>query len=152
MSKLIATVFGVGLIPFAPGTFGSLAALPLWFALTTIGGWPLVLVSIIIVYFAGVWATERETAGTDNHDPSEIVIDEVAGQWIALLPLSFGLGVNGLLGVALAFVLFRIFDITKLGPVGWADRLNTPTGVMLDDVIAGIISAIIMILIGFIWI
>lgn len=151
MSKWIATVFGVGLAPFAPGTFGSLAAIPLWFALTYMGGWPLVLISIIIVYFAGVWATERETAGSDNHDPSEIVIDEVAGQWIALLPLSFGLGVSGIFGVALAFLLFRLFDITKLGPIGWADQLNTPNGVMLDDVFAGIISAILLILIGFVW-
>ena len=152
MSKLIATFFYVGHIPFAPGTFGSLAALPVWFALSFIGGWPLVVTCTVIAYFVGVWATAQETSGSANHDPSEIVIDEVAGQWLALLPLSMGLGVGGVLGIVIAFALFRFFDITKLGPVGWADRLNTPTGVMLDDVIAGAISAIILIIIGFIWI
>lgn len=151
MSKIIATFFGVGLAPFAPGTFGSLAALPVWWVMTYLGGWPLVVLGIVLSYAAGVWATARETAGSDNHDPSEIVIDEVAGQWLALLPISLGLGLSGPLGIALAFGLFRFFDITKLGPVGWADRMNTPTGVMLDDVIAGGISAILLILIGFMW-
>jgi len=151
MSKWIATFFGIGLIPVAPGTFGALAALPGWWALTIIGGWPLVLLGVIVAYVSGVWATGIETAGAANHDPSEIVIDEVAGQWLALLPISVGLGVGGLSGVVLAFALFRFFDITKLGPVGWADRLDTPTGVMLDDIFAGLISAIILTLIGFIW-
>lgn len=151
MSKWIATFFGVGLIPFAPGTFGSLAALPVWYLLTSLGGWPLVVLGVIIVYVSGVWATGVETLGSSNHDPSEIVIDEVAGQWLALLPLSLGLGVSGIAGAVLAFALFRFFDITKPGPVGWADRLNTPTGVMLDDVIAGLVSAIVLILIGLVW-
>ncbi len=151
MSKIIATFFGVGLAPFAPGTFGSLAALPAWWALNYLGGWPLVALGIVLSYAAGVWATAQQTAGSDNHDPSEIVIDEVAGQWLALLPISLGLGVSGLVGIALAFGLFRFFDITKLGPVGWADRMNTPTGVMLDDIIAGALSATVLILIGFLW-
>jgi len=80
MSKWIATFCGVGLIPFAPGTFGSLAAIPVWLGLTFLGGWPLVLIGITIACFMGVWATGVETAGASNHDPSEIVIDEVAGQ------------------------------------------------------------------------
>ena len=85
----------------------------------------------------------------DDHDPSEIVIDEVAGQWIALLPLAIwplpfdSAAVYYLFG----FVAFRIFDITKPGLVGWADRLVGPLGVMLDDVIAGVMAAAAMALV-----
>ena len=149
---MIATFFGTGLAPVAPGTIGSLATIPLWLLLEALGGVLLVLLAIFASYFGGVWATSEETRGKEDHDPSEIVIDEVAGQLIALLPLSVGLGVSGWPGVLLAFVLFRFFDITKLGPIGWADRLNSPTGVMLDDIIAGIISAITLCFIGIFWV
>lgn len=142
MSKAAATFLGVGLIPFAPGTFGSAAAVVVWFFFDALYGLPLVLAGIVLAYLVGVWATTRMTEGTDNHDPSEIVIDEVVGQWIALLPISMALVPMSYWTVGLAFVLFRLFDITKLGPVGWADDLNTPTGVMLDDVLAGVAAAI----------
>lgn len=148
MSKWIATVLGVGYLKPAPGTWGSLAALPMFWALHQLGGWPFALVATIAVVFVGVWAIRRETDGKDNHDPSEIVIDEVAGQWIALLPVSVGAAAAGSDVLALypgwisAFILFRLFDIWKPGPVGWADRKNTAWGVMLDDVFAGILAAI----------
>ena len=142
MSKAAATFLGVGLIPFAPGTFGSAAAVVVWVFFDALYGLPLVLAGIVLAYLVGVWATTRMTEGTDNHDPSEIVIDEVVGQWIALLPISMALVPMSYWTVGLAFVLFRLFDITKLGPVGWADDLNTPTGVMLDDVLAGVAAAI----------
>ena len=148
MTHLIATFFYVGHIRPAPGTWGSLAALPAAWALYMLTGpWGLVA-GIILSYLLGVWATRVETKGKDNHDPSEIVIDEVCGQWIALLPLAFGAARQDVSILALwpgwigAFVLFRLFDITKWGPVGWADRMHGPTGVMLDDVIAGIFAAI----------
>ena len=142
MSKAAATFLGVGLIPFAPGTFGSAAAVVVWVFFDALYGLPLVLAGIVLAYLVGVWATTRMTEGTDNHDPSEIVIDEVVGQWIALLPISMALVPMSYWTVGLAFVLFRLFDITKLGPVGWADDLNTPTGVMLDDVLAGVAAAV----------
>jgi len=88
------------------------------------------------------------TAGSDDHDPSEIVVDELVGQWIALLPLSYAAWSMDISILAMwpgwiaAFVLFRFFDITKLGPIGWADRRGDPLGVMLDDVIAGIFAAL----------
>ena len=87
------------------------------------------------------------TRGGTDHDPSEIVIDEVIGQWIALLPLSFAawnMGLNMLVmwpGWIAAFAFFRLFDIWKPGPVGWADRRGDALGVMLDDVIAGVFAA-----------
>lgn len=148
MTHLIATFFYVGHIRPAPGTWGSLTALPAaWVIYVLTGPWGLT-VGIILSYALGVWATAEETRGKDNHDPSEIVIDEVCGQWIALLPLAFGAARQDVSILALwpgwiaAFALFRLFDITKWGPVGWADRMHGPTGVMLDDVIAGAFAAI----------
>ena len=148
MTHLIATFFYVGHLRPAPGTWGSLAALPVAWALVMLAGpWALVA-GIVLAYVLGVWATGVETAGKADHDPSEIVIDEVAGQWIALLPVVFGAAMRDADLLALwpgwvaAFVLFRLFDITKIGPIGWADRMHGPTGVMLDDVIAGIFAAI----------
>jgi len=148
MTHLIATFFYVGHLRPAPGTWGSLAALPAaWIVYVLVGPWGL-LIACVLAYALGLWATAVETKGKDNHDPSEIVIDEVVGQWIALLPVAFGAWARGVEITALwpgwiaAFLLFRLFDITKWGPVGWADRLHGPTGVMLDDVIAGIFAAI----------
>ena len=148
MTHLIATFFYVGHMRPAPGTWGSLAALPAALVIYwTAGPWGLVF-GAVLSYVLGVWATGIETKGKDNHDPSEIVIDEVCGQWIALLPVAFGAASAGVEITALwpgwmaAFALFRLFDITKWGPIGWADRMHGPTGVMLDDVIAGIFAAI----------
>ena len=148
MSHLIATFFYVGHLRPAPGTWGSLAALPVAYLICSLTGpWGLV-VAAVFSYVIGVWATAKETFGKDDHDPSEIVIDEVCGQWIALLPVAFGAAISGAALSALwpgwiaAFLLFRLFDITKWGPIGWADRMHGPTGVMLDDVIAGIFAAI----------
>ena len=148
MTHLIATFFYVGHMHPAPGTWGSLAALPAaWVIYALFGPWGLI-VGIVLSCALGVWATGVETKGKDDHDPSEIVIDEVCGQWIALLPLAFGAARQDADILALwpgwiaAFALFRLFDITKWGLVGWADRMDGPTGVMLDDVIAGIFAAI----------
>lgn len=153
MSKLIATFFYVGLVPFAPGTFGSLAALPVWIALNTLGGWLLVVVGIILSFVVGIWATGVETHGTTSHDPGSIVIDEVAGQWLALLPISLSLVTAlPLFGAIFAgFAFFRLFDILKPWPVSWADNMETPFGVMLDDIFAGALAAISLIIIATIW-
>ncbi|MEB8388310.1 phosphatidylglycerophosphatase A [Rhodobacteraceae bacterium KMM 6894] len=155
-ADLVATVCGVGHIRPAPGTWGSLVALPLAWVLHMLGGPWLLVIALIIAFFEGLWATTQVTRWQDDHDPSYVVVDELVGQWIALLPLSFGAWHVGVPITALwpgwiaAFVLFRLFDITKPGPVGWADRMNTPLGVMLDDVIAGLIAAIgVMLLAAF---
>lgn len=146
------TSFGfVGLIPLAPGTFGSLAALPVAYLIHVAGGFPALAAATACVFGLGWWATAAFTAGGGNPDPSEVVIDEVAGMWIALFPLSAGLWFAGAdprlfpwPGWVGAFVLFRLFDILKPWPVGWADRLHTPLGVMLDDVLAGLMAAILV--------
>ena len=146
MSNFIATFFYVGYLRPAPGTWGSLVALIAGYLLITYTGPYGLIISIFICVFLGYWATGEHTYNKDDHDPSEIVIDEVAGQWIALLPIALVnlSGVTQVLIYLLAFVGFRIFDITKLGLVGWADRQDGPLGVMLDDIIAGMMTAIIV--------
>ena len=119
-----------------------------------LGGWPLLVALSVVAFGAGTWATGVETRGKANHDPSEIVIDEVVGQWIALLPVAYGAGMMGISpdrlwpGWIAAFALFRLFDITKPWLVGWADRRDDALGVMLDDVIAGVFAAIGVIVLG----
>lgn len=150
-ARLIATFFGVGLLRPAPGTWGSLAALPVAWLLHGLGGFPALAAATVAVVLLGWWVTALATRGQDNHDPSEIVIDEVAGMWIALWPLSLGLWMAGAEpwlfpwpGWVAAFVLFRLFDIWKPGPVGLADRRRDALGVMLDDVIAGLMAALLV--------
>lgn len=145
IARAVATVGFVGLLRPAPGTWGSLVALPLgWLAMQA---GPLAFALLIVATAAaGWWATSVVTAEGDP-DPGEVVIDELVGQWIALLPVAVGAAAAGAPLLALwpgwiaAFVLFRVFDVWKPGPVGWADRLHGPTGVMLDDVVAGALAA-----------
>lgn len=147
-ARAVATVFGAGLLPRAPGTWGSLAALPAAWLLHGLGGFPLLAAATGAVILLGLWAVAEAGRELPDKDASEFVIDEVAGQWIALWPLSAGLWWMaaepwlfpwpGWVG---AFVMFRIFDILKPPPVGWADRMNSPLGVMLDDVLAGVMAA-----------
>lgn len=147
MTRAIATLAYIGLLRPAPGTWGSLAALPLGWVLHVLGG-PLLLIAATGAVFAlGLWATAAETRRSGVEDPSEIVIDELAGQWVALWPLSLGAAHAGAAITALwpgwiaAFLLFRFFDIVKPGPAGWADRRGDALGVMLDDAIAGAFAA-----------
>ncbi|MEM8773885.1 MAG: phosphatidylglycerophosphatase A [Pseudomonadota bacterium] len=147
-SVIITSFFGAGFLRPAPGTWGSLAALPTAWVLHVAGGPILLIFGAVAAFALGWWATAQETKGKSDHDPSEIVIDEVLGQWIALLPVSVGASHSGVgmldlwPGWVSAFVLFRLFDIWKPGPVGWADRRNDALGVMLDDVMAGLLAAV----------
>lgn len=148
IARHIATVGGVGYLPMAPGTFGSLAAIPLTWALHAAGGFALVAAATIAVTVAGWWASREMLAGAED-DPSEIVIDEVAGMMVALWPLSLGLTMMGAgpdvfpwPGWVLGFVLFRFFDIVKPPPVRWFDRPG-PVGIMADDLVAGGLTALI---------
>lgn len=157
LARIVGTVCGVGYMRPAPGTWGSLAALPLAWALHVLGGFPLLVAASVLVFLSGWWATAVMTADTSDEDPSEIVIDEVVGQWIALFPLSLAawrLDVEILAlwpGWVAGLALFRLFDITKWGPVGWADRRGDPLGVMLDDVFAGIAAAAGVFLLAGLW-
>lgn len=151
MSRLIATFFYVGLLRPAPGTWGSAAAVFVAYLIHRLGSFPLLCAATIAVSLIGYFATRAATAGTDDPDPSEIVIDEVAGQWLAIWPASFAIwqfdptsGDMPYAFLGAAFVLFRFFDIIKIGPVRWADRRKDAIGVMLDDILAGAIAAAIL--------
>jgi len=148
-TRLITTFGGVGTLPGAPGTWGSAAAIPLTWALHWLGGAPLVVVATFVIFAVGWWATAADPRAAAD-DPGEIVIDEVAGQMIALWPLSIGLWVAGhpahlypWPGWVGAFVLFRLFDILKPPPIRWVDRPGA-LWIMLDDVLAGVAAAIVI--------
>ncbi|MGJ8626539.1 MAG: phosphatidylglycerophosphatase A family protein [Sulfitobacter sp.] len=148
LPQLIATLLGVGYIRPAPGTLGSLVALPWAWLVHVIGGFPLLVIGVIAAFIKGWWATAQMTKDSDDHDPSEIVVDELVGQWIALLPLSYAAWSMQISILAMwpgwiaAFALFRLFDIWKPWIIGWADRRGDALGVMLDDVFAGVFAAI----------
>ncbi len=136
IATLLSTFFGIGYARVAPGTVASAAALPFaWLILWKLGPSSLLIASAL-VYAAGVWSCGVYAARTGGADPSECVLDEVAGQWLAcaFAPLS-------LLGFAIAFALFRLLDISKLWPVSLGERLAGGWGIMTDDMIAGAVTA-----------
>ena len=133
-AHILATWFWTGLSPKAPGTIGSLAALPFGYALMYYGGRFYLMIGIVAVFVIGTVATHLYCTQTGRTDPGEVVIDEVAGQWIPLLVAGFNP-----LYYAIAFVLFRLFDIWKPWPIGWLDqRVKGAFGVMVDDIAAGL--------------
>jgi len=135
---LLATWFGFGIIPHAPGTWGSAAAIPFGLTLYAAGGIPALLAGIVVISLIGYWAAARFDEEMGTKDSKMIVIDEVAGQWIALLPA----GLNPLL-VVLSFICFRAFDILKPWPVSHFDKnVKGAAGVMGDDILAGTFAAI----------
>ena len=146
IARWIAVVGGIGLFRPAPGTWGSLAALPLAWVVMQAGAAAFTLATLALIP-VGWWAIAAATRGQADHDPGEIVVDEVAGQWVALLPVAWGAAAAGVPATALwpgwvaAFALFRLFDIWKPGPVGWMDRRSDAFGVMADDVVAGAMAA-----------
>jgi phosphatidylglycerophosphatase A len=138
----LAALFGIGHLPYGPGTWGSLAALAPGAALLALGGPVLVAASALLLAFAGWRAVASLPPSVQAGDAGWIVIDEAAGQWLALA----GLGAASLPGLVAAFVLFRLFDIAKPWPVSWADRRHDAGGIILDDLIAGAMAASLLML------
>jgi phosphatidylglycerophosphatase A len=133
ITRIIASGFGIGYVPIAPGTAASAAALLLGAWLMTLSPFAL-SAAVLIASFGGVWAIH---AARVEGDPAWVVIDEFAGQWLALLALARA----SLPGLLAAFVIFRLLDITKPPPIAWADRQKSAAGIMADDLIAGAITA-----------
>ena len=135
LSEWLATCFKIGYLPIAPGTWGSLVAI--------IGWWlwlqyldPLVFIVLIItIFIIGVFATNIIIDHTGEKDPSRVVIDEVAGQWLGLLMLP-----DGTLYIVGAFILFRFLDISKPWPIQQLEQFSKGWGVMLDDMLAGLLT------------
>ena len=120
-----------------PGTWGTIGGLPFGIILLALGGKISLIIGVMLIFALGLWASRKFESMTDTHDNSMIVIDEVAGIMIALLGSTLSP-----LSIILAFVLFRFFDILKPWPISWLDRnVNGAMGVMLDDIVAGIVTA-----------
>jgi phosphatidylglycerophosphatase A len=133
IATVIASYFYVGFIPVIPGTFGSLAAFSLYFALHSLNQWRLYVLGVTLISIIGVWAANKVEKDSKIVDPSFVVIDEVAGQLITffLIPLSW-------VYLPIGFLLFRAFDILKPFPARRAEELPGGWGIMVDDIIAGI--------------
>jgi len=137
---VLSVWFGAGLLPKAPGTWGSIAALPLAYALAHWGSLEILAGATIAVFVIGVWSSEITSRDMGVSDPSEIVIDEVAGQWLTLLVVP-----PDLFLYACGFILFRLFDIWKPWPISWADqKIKGGMGIMLDDIIAGVYAGVLL--------
>jgi phosphatidylglycerophosphatase A len=163
LALAIATC-GVGYLPLAPGTWGSLvgigvyalvrgAAMTFFFQVGAGRNFNLLhvyygviaieLVAIFAISLAGTWAASRTEKLSDKKDPGKVVIDEVAGQYIALIPVPFVLGTAWWTAI-LAFILFRFFDIVKPYPARRLESLEAGLGIMADDIVAGVYAAIVV--------
>lgn len=162
MSRLITTFFGVGLMRPAPGTWGSAVAVMLGMVILRYLGFPVLVAATLAVTALGFWACHAELKDRPGDDPGEIVIDEVSGQWLALLFPAAGFYFAGTGQAAMLasggwlpwpawvfpFALFRLFDIWKPWLVGQADRRGDAPGVMLDDLWAGLFAGIVTVILA----
>ncbi len=136
----VATWFGAGLMPKAPGTWGSLAAVPFAYGIHHFAGPAGLLAAALALFAIGIWAAGEFSRRAGSRDPQAVVVDEAAGQWLALVPAG-----NDILLYAAGFALFRLFDIWKPWPASWAERrLSGGLGIMLDDMVAGAYAAAIL--------
>jgi phosphatidylglycerophosphatase A len=143
-AALIATGFGVGRLPLMPGSWGSLAALPLAWILKSAFGTLGLALAAGLAFAAGSWAAGAVAKASGAPDPGGVVIDEVMGQFLSLLPTP-----RDPAAYALAFLLFRLFDVWKPWPIGSIDReIGGGLGIMLDDALAGIYAALVQLAIG----
>ena len=139
-AALAIATFGVGYLPLIPGTFGSMVGVVVFLLLRS---WPLQLLFIPVIIVLGIWAASRTERLLGLKDPGKVVVDEVAGQMISLMPLPF-LAADGpwLVWVIVSFNLFRLFDIFKPYPARRFEALPGGFGIMCDDLVAGVYGAI----------
>ena len=145
LALTIATC-GVGYLPLMPGTYGSLVAVGIFLGFTQLVKGnalvALVLVSIVVVTFTGIWAASRTEELSGRKDPGKVVVDEVAGQLISLFPLTL-FAQWSIVAVIISFILFRFFDIVKPYPARRLEALKGGLGIMCDDLLAGVYAAAI---------
>ena len=139
ISEWIATCFKVGYLPFAPGTWGSVFAILLWWVLLKDLNTYIFGVVIIIFLLIGIVVSNIIIDQSGDHDPSHIIIDELVGQWLALFLLP-----EGFFNIAISFILFRFFDIIKPWPIRLIEKLPKGLGVMSDDLTAGLITLVLI--------
>ncbi len=142
---LLATGFGSGLSPFAPGTFGTLAAIPFYLLLVQLP-LPAYIAAVVFTCIIGVNICQKASDAMGVHDHGSIVWDEFAGLWITMLVIpALELNPYDWTWIIAGFVLFRLFDILKPWPIGWVDkRVHGGLGIMADDILAGIMAAVVL--------
>ncbi|MCH7949146.1 MAG: phosphatidylglycerophosphatase A [Candidatus Dadabacteria bacterium] len=147
IAKLIATVFYVGLIPIAPGTFGTIAAIPLFYALSFTPLYLYLAITVLIILIS-VWASGVAEEIFGKTDPGVVVADEVCGYLVTMILVPVTLG-----NIFFGFLLFRLFDIAKPYPIRKFERLPGGLGIVMDDVMAGVYSCITLHILGrwFFW-
>ena len=134
---MLAFGFGSGLSRLAPGTVGTIAAIPLWWLLTQLSP-PLYLATVLVAAIIGVSICGRAAEQMGVHDHGGIVWDEFVGYWITMF-----MAPAGVVWMLVGFALFRVLDIAKPWPIKWADeKVEGGLGIMLDDVIAGILACL----------
>ena len=140
----IVTMLYIGRIPLAPGSWASLAAVILWLNIFNNLNYLLLPIISVILFFIGTYFSHLALKTTNKKDPSFIVVDEWVGQWItfSFLPVNYTIAILG-------FLLFRFFDISKVGPVKYFEKFPGAWGVMADDIIAGILSMVSLLLIQY---
>ena len=141
-TKYFATLFGIGFISIAPGTFGSLFTILIWYIFIDFFSIFYFIVLFLLVLSVSFYLTDIYLHNYKKKDPSEVIIDEFLGQSI---PLLFIVNFN-IYEVLIAFVTFRFFDIYKIYPINKLEDLKGSYGVILDDIVAGIYSLIILML------
>ena len=139
ISEWIATCFKVGYLPLAPGTWGSVFAILLWWVLLKDLNTYIFGVVIIIFLLIGIVVSNIIIDQSGDHDPSHIIIDELVGQWLALFLLP-----EGFFNIAISFILFRFFDIIKPWPIRLIEKFPKGLGVMSDDLAAGLITLVLI--------
>lgn len=143
-NHLFAFGFGSGLAPKAPGTFGTLAAIPFFLLLQHLS-WPVYLSWLLVTFALGVLWCDRSSKALGVHDHGGIVWDEFVGFWITMF-----MAPAGWIWILIGFVLFRVFDILKPWPINWLDKkVHGGFGIMIDDVLAGIYALLVLQLIAF---
>jgi phosphatidylglycerophosphatase A len=146
---LVIATYGVGFLPLAPGTWGSLVAVGIYLLLRSqflhlgpVTFTAIQLVVLVIVTVSGIWAASQVERITGRKDPGKVVVDEVAGQLISLLPVVLvPVGGSWKALVIVSFILFRLFDIVKPYPARRMERLHGGLGIMCDDLVAGVYAA-----------
>ena len=143
-AQWLATCFGLGKVTYAPGTVTSAVATVFGVPLVLLG-WKVLLLAFVAVTAIGIPACGAYARAVRIHDPGDCVLDEVAGQWLALVPVAAALDGEYWPAYFVAFLAFRLFDIWKPWPVWWAEqRLPGGTGIVGDDVVAGIYAALVV--------
>jgi phosphatidylglycerophosphatase A len=146
---LLATGFGSGLSPVIPGTIGTLAAVPFYLLLVQLP-FPMYVVAVVASCFIGIKICQVTSDDMGVHDHGSIVWDEFAGFWLTMMvvPL-FKIPADDWKWLITGFILFRFFDMVKPWPIGWLDkRVHGGLGIMLDDIVAGVMTAISLWLVG----